>query len=375
VRDYRDEYRDSSKTLGSASPFNVTKSSMTLRNFTRGEIAELYAQHTQETGQAFEPGAVERAWELTQGQPWLVNALARTAINLETEARRSAASGDAAGQGGTLGKASAARQAASEPALDWEVTAVMIEEAKQAIILRRDTHIDSFMARLTEPRVRKVVGPMLTGDFLKESRFSDDYQYVKDLGLIRDDQGRLEPANPIYAELIARTLSFDSQQDIEESRPEFHLPRYARAGGRIDMDLLLADFCAFWRENSDAWAQRYDYQEAAPQLTLQAFLQRVLNGGGSIAREYAAGSGRVDICVAYAGHKYPIELKIRYAEDRYGGRTYADSLAQVAAYMDRMGCALGWLMLFDRRPEVSWEDKLYARTEAVGNKSIHVLGC
>ncbi len=29
------------------------------------------------------------------------------------------------------------------------------------------------------------------------------------------------------------------------------------------------------------------YLEAGPQLILQAFLQRVLNGGGRISREYA----------------------------------------------------------------------------------------
>jgi hypothetical protein len=39
-------------------------------------VAELYGQHTAETGQAFLPKAIERACEVTGGQPREVNALA-----------------------------------------------------------------------------------------------------------------------------------------------------------------------------------------------------------------------------------------------------------------------------------------------------------
>lgn len=44
------------------------------------EVAELYGQHTADTGQVFTPEALTLAWELTRGQPWLVNALARQAV-------------------------------------------------------------------------------------------------------------------------------------------------------------------------------------------------------------------------------------------------------------------------------------------------------
>ena len=39
-------------------------------------MAALLLEHTAETGQVFTPEALERVWDLTQGQPWLVNALA-----------------------------------------------------------------------------------------------------------------------------------------------------------------------------------------------------------------------------------------------------------------------------------------------------------
>jgi hypothetical protein len=78
LRDVRDYKLDPSVDAShSASPFNIKDASLTLRNFTADEVAELYAQHTADTGQVFTPVATRRAFELTDGQPWLVNALAK----------------------------------------------------------------------------------------------------------------------------------------------------------------------------------------------------------------------------------------------------------------------------------------------------------
>ncbi len=48
----------------------------------------LYAQHTEDSGQPFTDGALARAFELTQGQPWLVNALAREVVEELWRCRR-----------------------------------------------------------------------------------------------------------------------------------------------------------------------------------------------------------------------------------------------------------------------------------------------
>jgi len=100
-----------------------------------------------------------------------------------------------------------------------------------------------------------------------------------------------------------------------------------------------------------------------------AFLQRVINGGGYIAREMAAESGRLDLCVVYEGGKYPIELKILYHS-----RTEAEGLEQTARYMDSLGCSRGWLVIFDRDMKKPWEDKLYMRPEVHQGKHITVVG-
>jgi hypothetical protein len=339
IRDFKARVRPERDTLGSASPFNIVTESLTLKNFTQDEICALYRQHTDETGQFFDEGAVELVHEQTQGQPWLVNAIAREVVEKQL--------------GGDYARA---------------VTAAMVEKAIQTIILRRDTHIDSLLERLKEERVRRVIEPIIMGeDYIDQ--LSDDYQYVRDLGLIREyDDKQLEPASPIYAEVIARTLTYNMQNVLTRNDNTYQLPRYMK-DGRIDMDCLMRDFQQFWRENSDIWLQRFDYKEAAPHLILMAFLQRVINGGGQILREMAAGRGRLDLCVVYGGWKYPIEIKLRRGE-----KTRVQGVEQTLRYMDVYGAAEGWLAIFDRSEGKSWDEKIFMEKETLGDKTVTVVG-
>jgi hypothetical protein len=68
--------------IASSVSFNILVERLTLRNFSAEEIAALYAQHTADTGQVFISEALEYAFTLSQGQPWLVNALARQAVEV-----------------------------------------------------------------------------------------------------------------------------------------------------------------------------------------------------------------------------------------------------------------------------------------------------
>jgi len=209
VRDYRlrdpseggdsSGHRELTQLFGTSSPFNIKVESLTLRDFTAEEVAELYEQHTMETGQVFSQEAEQLAWGLTRGQPWLVNALARQAVR------------------------------------------------------------------------------------------------------------------------------------------------------------LLEDFVAFWREHAESFLKRQPYSEAAAQLILMAWLQKVVNGGGTIDREYAAGSGRIDLCVRWplardVQERFALELKVwrgGQADPRDRG------LEQLGAYLDRLGLDSGTLVLFDQRPDAA----------------------
>jgi hypothetical protein len=338
IRDYKAQIRPDSQSLGSASPFNIVTESLTLKNFTKEEIRQLYQQHTDETGQIFEEGAIELVWKQTQGQPWLVNAVVREVIVKILQSDY------------------------TQP-----VTAGLVAEAIQIIILRRDTHIDSLLERLKEERVRKVIEPIIMGETYV-GRMSDDFQYVVDLGLVTNTRERLGPANPIYAEVIARTLTRDVQDELTQNGNTYPAPHYMK-DGRIDMDSLLRDFQQFWRENSDIWITKFDYEEAAPHLILMAFLQRVINGGGQLIREMAAGTGRLDICLVYEGQKYPIELKLWRGE-----KSLEKGVEQTLRYMDVYGATEGWLALFDRTPQTPWGERIYMERRIVNGKTVTIVG-
>jgi hypothetical protein len=342
IRDYKANLRDERDTLGSASPFNIVKSALTLRSFTREEIAELYGQHTADTGQAFAESAVDRAHYWTEGQPWLVNAVACEAV--EKICRND---------------------------FSIEITPEMIDQAAYTLVLRRDTHIDSLLERLKEPRVRRVVQPIILGEEMTADYLSDDVAFCLDLGLIKQERGVLKPANPIYAEVIGRVLSYGAQQTMLAAEIGEDAPFYLDDTGRFDVRAMLSEFQRFWRENSESWRDRFEYREAAPHLILMGFLQRVLNGGGRVVREMAAGTGRLDLCVEYGDERYPIELKLHR-----GDKTVPDGLRQLGRYLDTLGEPEGWLIVFDQRPDVPWDDKIFWRTETADSaKTIHVVGC
>ena len=342
LRDYRAKIRENQVTLSTASPFNIIKESLTLRNFTKEEVCRLYQQHTQETGQIFEENAVNLVFDQTQGQPWLVNAIASEIIVEQLKK-------------------------------DYAplITANMVSEAIHSITLRRDVHIDQLLDKLKEERVQKVIEQMIMGEEEKISRTSDDFNYVMDLGLIRLQDNTVLAGNPIYGEVIVRTLNYDQQIALENNDRflEYKMPKYYK-NDAVDMNLLLQDFQQFWRENSDIWLERFQYKEAAPHLIVQAFLQRVFNSGGDLHREMATGRERLDLCITYKDKKYPIEIKIYR-----GPQSIQRGIMQTLKYMDTLGCNHGWLLLFDRNATKSWEEKIYLKREIRGTNTVYIFGC
>ncbi len=54
--------------------------------------------------------------------------------------------------------------------------------------------------------------------------------------------------------------------------------------------------------------------------------------------------------------------------------TLRDGLRQTRAYRDRCAASEEPLMIFDRSPDRSWEDKLYRRHEPDGGATVTVWG-
>jgi hypothetical protein len=311
VRDYKIASGGSDR-LNSSSPFNIKVESLTIRNFNAQEVVELYQQHTDDTGQLFTADALGVAYELTLGQPWLVNALARQCVEV-IETDRSIA-----------------------------ITAEHLQQAKENLIRRRDTHLDSLAERLREPRVKAILEPMMAGQDLGETA-SDDRDFLVDLGLLRreDGAGGLIIANPIYQEILPRVLA----QGPQDSLPSIS-PTWLNASGELDLEALRESFLAFWQQHGEPLLRTASYHEIAPHLVLMAFLHRVVNGGGTLEREYAIGRDRMDLLLRYGAVRLGIELKV-WRDGRPD--PLVPGLRQLEGYLARLGLESGWLVIFDRR--------------------------
>ncbi len=340
VRDYRIRSSAENAVIAGGSAFNIKAKSLRLGDFSQRQTHALLAQHTAETGQTFTRDALDTIWNQTQGQPWLVNALAYEACFWNEAGRDRTRS----------------------------ITAGHIIEAQEQLILNRETHLDQLADKLQEDRVRRVVEPLLSGGDKRE--FSTrDIEYVRDLGLIAHE-GPLRIANPIYAEAIPRELTYATQIGLAEDTAW-----YVDADGGLNVVKLLGAFQEFFREHSEHWVQRFDYLEAGPQLLLQAFLQRVVNGGGRIEREYGLGRGRTDLLIVWpqgeTTRKFVVECKVLHKSLE---RTVRDGIEQTAAYMDRCGAEEGHLILFDRTEGKPWADKLSRREEPIDGGAVTVWG-
>lgn len=159
----------------------------------------------------------------------------------------------------------------------------------------------------------------------------------------------------LYQEVIPRELNHLMQDAFLTTQ---RTAWYVQPDGHLDMVKMLAAFQQFYRENSESWLERYEYMEAGPQLILQAFLQRIVNGGGSIGRQYALGRQRTDLLVKWGAQRVVIETKkLRRSLEQ----TIAAGLEQIAAYMDKTGCGDAHLVIFDSRPGIAWESKVFRR--------------
>ncbi|MCF7977442.1 MAG: AAA-like domain-containing protein [Chromatiaceae bacterium] len=339
LRDYRIHARSEAAPITGGSAFNIKAESLRLGDFSEAETRTLLQEHTQETGQVFTPEALHQVWTLTQGQPWLVNALAYQACFRSPAGRDRTRAIDAA----------------------------MIDAAKEHLILNRVTHLDQLADKLREERVRRIIEPMLAGEALEQLPLSD-LEYLTDLGLLRQrGGGGIEIANPIYREVLPRTLALVPQASLPQISPT-----WLDDQGQLDPERLLAAFLEFWRQHGEPLLKSAPYHEIAPHLVLMAFLHRVVNGGGTLEREYAIGAGRMDLCLRYGAVTLGIELKV-WRDGRPD--PLARGLEQLDGYLAGWRLDSGWLVLFDRRsgqPPIA-ERTQVDETRSPGGRRIQVI--
>ncbi|MCL2153125.1 MAG: hypothetical protein FWH57_09250 [Oscillospiraceae bacterium] len=348
VRDYR-IHQGNGEIITGGSAFNIKTKSLRMGNFTQEETRSLWLQHTEETEQEFEEAIFPELWEDTYGQPWLVNALGQE-VTWEIRANRDRCR---------------------------KITLSDYKAAREELIESRATHLDQLVDKLREPRVHSVIESMLSGESEGISSIRvDDQQYVEDLGLIRT-KPTVSISNRIYREIIPRELTWVAQTRIPNQEQKW----YVTVEHRLDMPKLLAAFQQFFREHADSWADTFGYKEAGPQLLLQAFLQRIVNGGGHINREYGLGRKRTDLFIEWPidekqGIHGPLQRVVIELKLRRGSleTVVAQGLAQTADYSRQVGADEAHLIVFDRESKLSWDERIWRRDEHFGDLPITVWG-
>ena len=346
VRDYRIESKHKEIITG-GSAFNIKAISLRLGNFSEAEIRELWEQHTTATGQIFAENIYPELWLDTQGQPWLVNALGYALTR-------------------------------NMPHLHDPTVPITLEDyhtAREALIHSRATHLDQLTDKLKEPRVHSVIATVLSGDGNEDDIPTNDVHYVADLGLITTFP-HIQIANRIYQESIPRELTWPRQITITHKQAWYLTPQR-----RLNITKLLSNFQHYFRENADAWIEQFDYKEAGPQLLLQAFLQRIVNDGGRISREYGLGRQRTDLYIewpvdeqtGFLGEvqRIVLELKIRYQSLE---ATIKKGIIQTTNYANQCGAEEAHLLIFDRRPNIDWDEKIWQKNVTQAKRTITVWG-
>jgi hypothetical protein len=319
VRDYR-IHSGGGEIITGGSAFNIKAKSLNIGNFSQIDIRNLYAQHTAETGQHFEEPVFDKLWDDTAGQPWLVNALGQElCFDLPEGKDRSC-----------------------------PISLEFYQQAREELIRSRATHLDQLTDKLQEERVHRVISKIMTGDAEMEGVKTDDLQYVQDMGLVSTDKP-LRISNAIYREVIPRELTWTTQEiNIYQETQWYLLP-----DGRIDM----------------------------PQLLLQAFLQRIVNGGGRITREYGLGMKRTDLYLEWPLNKKlafmgPLQRVVFELKLLHKGLDAAmkEGLPQTAGYAETCGADEAHFIVFDRSGEKKWEECIWERVEVVNGCTIQVWG-
>lgn len=316
--------------VGGVSPFNIADQ-VTLPTFSLEDIHHLYSQYTTETGQPFIESAVNKVYEVTSGQPWLVNRLAAIlTVDIKPRTLTSIDSQD-------------------------------VEKAVEILLKERNVHFDNLdeKARLYKETLVEIIF-----DHVEYNPFEEDQTSLEQFGLIKNREGHAVVSNNIYKGRYLKAFFKEVRAYEEKTVQPYELP-----GHRLDMNRILLNFGSYIAQiGVGAFYKEKKPYEKTGQFLLTAWLYQFVRGErGQLGYEVRSGLGRMDIILAYKGKKYIIETKM----NRHGNVSgiMQEGLEQLSTrYLATEGEGEGYLVIFDTGTMVGTPCK--TQVHETGDKTI-----
>jgi hypothetical protein len=135
------------------------------------------------------------------------------------------------------------------------------------------------------------------------------------------------------------------------------------------MDYLMRDFQQYWRDDCEVWIKKAYLYESAPFFQMADFIKRIVKDGRYVNCSMGSSGTNPDFCMRDEYQEYPIRL-----ETGYGNKCIEEGLEQTVCLMNIYNCNEGWMVLFDPRSNIKWEDKLYTKKKTVDGKTVTIVG-
>ena len=241
-----------------------------------------------------------------------------------------------------------------------------VDEAAENIIQRREMHLRNLVDKLSEEKVKKLISCMLIGGEFPQELSEDDIRYIYDLGLIKLSDNKIFVANEIYNEIIPRSLIYSTQLLIK-----YDLASFLEDDAGLNIAKVIKAFQLFYNKYFKVWVERFNYKEAGSFLFLQAFLNRIIDGGGKIERIYGLGRRHFTLIITWPQADQRFILELYYFQDSIK-RMVKENIDKMYETMKTLDIKAGHLIIFNPNPAHLWEQKVYKSAIESDGSSIDV---
>ena len=316
----------------SVSPFNI-QDEFFLPNFTIQQVAELFTQYTDETGQLILPEVIEALHKQTAGQPFLVNRFAQI-LTEELEIPK-----------------------------NETITMADFSTGLSLLLNEDNVNIRHLLTNIRRnPRYENLLMSIVSYDKgVQFNRRIDAITQLTTYGVIaKGADGMCEIVNPIYQHCIIQAFQplvngLEGNYFPDNTDTEF--TDFLTADGKLEMMPLLDNFQEFIARVGYKILDVPDTpKEFIGQYLLYAYLDQFVRiVRGLMCLEVQTGRGRIDLLILHNSQKYIIETKIWESERRYQA-----GKRQLAAYLKLEDVVEGYYVVFDHRtaPEPRTETEI-----------------